>query len=539
MATKEQLQELALRMVDEGQSDEKIIESLMITDMLSEGTPYFTNEKIFGRLAKKPSSAALRFLKELRKESPSEGFFLKIPKFDKDGIEIPGKFQLLPDFEGFSKHLKSLKHLKTNDAFAYLYEDNHFKQISPMYLKNLATAMVKPNTSPAVISQFVEAAKNFSFLPQSEFKQPDNLINLNNGILDVKENVLLPHSHDFFFKYKLAHDYVPGADCSNWMKFLSFVFKGNQELIDLSAEIFGYVLLGGEPFLHKAILLYGEGRNGKSTYLEVLKHLIGKINYSSVPIQNLSKPFSAVMLDGKLANVIGETTSDEVDSAAFKIAVSGEEITAAQKGMPEYPLQVTARIIFACNRLPYFRDPTSGGYEKLCILPFEAYIPPNERQPSYAKNTLFPEMSGILNWAIDGLKRLLERKTLPEVKAVDDELAQYRQEIDSVVGWVNEFIQISPDHNTPFQIRLCYHSYTEYCDRNARAPMSMIGFSRRVVAQLKKHLHIELVRQSSGWGVKTGAATTCVQKEYEGKSATYKRSFAGNASSHFTEEQDD
>lgn len=429
-------------------------------------------------------------------QTKDNGFFLKVEKLnskgevvlDPDGGPI---YKEVPDHYGLAKYLKNEHHLKSNDAHTYRYLDDYYQVISRYGLENLIINLTKEKAKPNQIDGFYKVIRGADFVSHDMLKEPDGFLNLNNGVLDVARQQLLPHSPEMFFRYKLPHNFSPEAQCPNWLEFLNFVFDKNKELIDLSAEIFGYAMAGGKPWLHKAFLLYGEGRNGKSTYIDVLNHILGKNNICSIPIQNLCKPFSVVMADGKLANIIGETTAGDVESEFFKMAVGGEDLVAAHKGFPEYSMPFYAKIFFAANKLPRFRDQTTGAYEKLCIIPFNRYIKPEERKPMMAERFLFGEAPGIINWALRGLENLLKRGRLATVSSVSEEMESYRVESDSVYDWIKSEVFIGekdgPNQVFMLKIKAFYNNYCCFCEKSGRPALSLIGFGRRVVAELRKN----------------------------------------------------
>jgi P4 family phage/plasmid primase-like protien len=416
------------------------------------------------------------------------GFFRREMNSKKQMVDVP-------DFVDFSKWMAFSRNLKANDAFNFFYEDGYYKRATNLELKNITQALVKENTPPYLIAQFLEAARTYNYVSRNHLVEPSGFINLANGVLDVRNKKLSEHSPEFFFKYKLPHEYIEGAECPEWLKFLERTFEGNQELVDVCAEIFGYVLLGGEPFLHKAFVLSGEGRNGKSTFLDVLKYMVGRTNYSSIPVSQLDKPFSVVMADGMLANIVGETTAKEINSEAFKTAVSGEDLIASQKGMPEYPLAFNARLILACNKLPHVGDATTGSHEKFFILPFNRYIQEQERIALYARRYLFSEISGVINWSLRGLDRLILRGQLPKIQAVIEQNSELREDIDSVFSWMKERFDLSEQENRPIstvKIRNLYPNYETWCATERRNPIGPRQFSRRIAAEVRKYTNLRV-----------------------------------------------
>lgn len=434
--------------------------------------------------------------------SRNKGFFIE--QQSKDSIF------LVPDYIGLSKFFKYEVNFVSDDSWQYFYKDGFYHNCSDIELDKLIIKQVanKPEAEKPSheITHFKRYIKAECFFDNKRFFDNSFKVNLSNGVLDVKEKKLYPHSPKYFFKYKAPFEYKENAECPNWLDFLNRVLKSDNELISIIQEMFGYILYGGTPFLHKAFLLYGEGRNGKSTLLDVLKYMIGSTNYCSIPIQNFSKPFSVVMADGKLANIIGETTSGEIESEAFKSAVSGEELIAAQKNYPEYPMPFLAKIVFAANKLPVFKDTTSGAYERLCIIPFDYYLSKDERIPDYAQKYLFPEISGIMNWALEGLDRIIENGKLTESKAIQNTLSEYRTESDSVFDWMSKFVFTNEEwenldmeykknlsiqlmkkkeNNLYYLVKDFYQNYLDFCASSHRHPHSMVGFSRKFCAELK------------------------------------------------------
>lgn len=405
-----------------------------------------------------------------------------------------GKVVETPDFVGFAKFIANEYCLLANDAFTYIYRDGYYERISRGGLKSLVSEHVKPNLPPYVVAHFVEAACNGNFVKLNDLVEPTGMINLSNGILDVRNKHLRPHTPEFFFQYKLPHEYIPDAKCPQWLSFLERTFEGDQALVDVCAEIFGYVLLGGEPFLHKAFVLSGEGRNGKSTFLDVLKYLIGKTNFSSIPVANLDKPFSVIMADGMLANIVGETTAKEINSEAFKTACSGEELIASQKGLPEYPLAFNARLILACNKLPHLGDATTGAYEKFFILPFNRYIHENERVALFAKRHLFPETPGVINWALAGLDRLILRGQLPSIQAVRDQNIELREEIDTVFAWMKDAVKFDSGEVVTLKIKNWYPHYKNWTMEQERHSVGPLQFSKRIMAEVRKNPHLRITK---------------------------------------------
>jgi P4 family phage/plasmid primase-like protien len=431
-------------------------------------------------------AASVSSQKKMRNES------VKLGEGKLEGREYPSRltgFHVVtengshPDYRGMADYLRFEHGLVCSEAGVYVFNGRFHERIADLDLKKIVGDLLLNRYSPAKTAQFVDAARTFSSRKEAELSTFSGLLNVANGILNVQSGVLLPHSKDRFFKYSLATVYDPEAKCPRWLEFLDFIFQGNKDLSLAVAEMFGYCLEGGYPWLHKAFFLYGDGRNGKSTLLDTLKALVGPANYCSVPLGNLDKPFSVIMADGKLLNAVSEGESRDLSSEAFKASCSGDELVAAHKGKPEFSMPWTARHVISLNNLPNFRDTSAGNTERFYPIPFNRFIRDEERDPNI-RAALFGELSGILNWSLDGLKRLKERQRLPQVDVQKEVMEEYRMNSDTAYEWLVEHIKevAQPEWVRPSDH---YQHYASWVREQGRHAVHKKSFTKAILRELR------------------------------------------------------
>lgn len=424
---------------------------------------------------------------------PTKGnnFYLKVQKY-KDGEPVMKNGEPVmiekPDYEGMANYMRDEKGVLTSDGVAYVYNGKSHDTLSDLDLKKRVNDLLGDRYNPASAKNFSEAVRTKCFAPHSALVPSSGFLNMNNGILDIAKRDLMPHSKSMFFKYHLGTNFDASARCPRWLEFMDFVFEGNRELIDASQEIFGYCIQGGSPWLHKAFFLYGGGRNGKSTWLDTLVALIGEDNRSAVPLSGLVKPFSVVMADGKLINAVSEGESRDLSSEAFKAACSGDTLIAAHKGKPEFAMPWTARMVISLNTLPNFRDTSVGSMERAYVIPFNRYIQPGERDVTI-KDKLSVELSGILNWSLEGLDRLIKRGRLPEIEAQKDAMEEYKENSDTVYEWFKEWVRVS-DTTTTFMPGVYYKHYKEWTVTRGRFANQKGIFVKNLMRYLKTHFNV-------------------------------------------------
>lgn len=424
-------------------------------------------------------------------DAGGNGFYIE--KINKNGA-----IDYVPLYRDAAEHIRESKSFVSDDSGCFYYVDSHWLPMSEGCLNYNITKMNSKHWQPAHLRQFSLGIKSLCHNHYGWFKNSDGLLNLSNGILDIRKGELSSHSNEYFFKYKIPIVFDKDAPCNVFGQFLLDIFGGDISLISLVQEMFGYVLLGGDPFLHRAFVLYGVGRNGKSTLLVVLKDLVGIQNYSCVQINRLGQPFSAVQLSGKLANICSESPADlGKSSEIFKAVISGEEIMMAKKFQDEFSEKVPAKFIIACNELPTFSDSSQGMKDRLILIPFNKYILPKDRDTELHEK-LAQEYPGILNWAIEGAVRLLKQRALTASIAVDELKEEYELDSDPLFAWMDDNIAI--DQQGFGESTSLFERYSHDMLLQGNSPLSQNNFIKKLynmvkIRALNQSVKVERIRR--------------------------------------------
>lgn len=408
---------------------------------------------------------------------PPDGFYVLVESEDRNGVRKP---RYVPDYRFAGEFCRDKNNMVFSDSFSYIYKDNRWVTLEKNSLNHFICESSRQHWQPYHFDNFAKSIRSLCNFQSKEWLPTDGLINLKNGILNVATGELLKHSNRYFFKGIIPIEYDPEAKCPRFYEFLDEILNADAELIELVMEMFGYVLMGGRPFLHKAFVLYGDGRNGKSTLLDVLKAIVGKENYSSVPMSMIDRPFSAILLDGKLANIVGESPGEGINAEAFKGLVAGEPIVAAFKGKDEFTITPQVRLIFACNNLPTFGDNTYSIRERLIMIPFERTFSSDDVDV-FLIDKLIAELPGILNFALAGVGKVTGLGRLSEPKKSQDLKLEFMEETDSVYSFFTDCVTKSDNELAFVSVNDAYLAYQGYCEATNRRPFSMQKFSKGIV----------------------------------------------------------
>ena len=409
------------------------------------------------------------------------GFYYKYEETDKKGNT---KTRIVPQFRLMANYCAERKDMVFDDAKWMRHDGKMWTHLSRIGLQNFIVRENAKCIRPEHIDQFGKMIRSFCYSGNYQFKDTDGLINIANGVINARTAELMPHSPEYKFEYCTDVAYEPHAECPAWENFLCEIFQRNVELIDLAQRLFGYIMIGGAPFLHRAFVLHGGGRNGKSTFLEILRAIIGRKSYSVVSMGKLDKEFSIVNIEGKLANIVEETPTDEINAEIFKNMVGGGEVQAAHKGFDEYSFKCQARFVFACNEMPNFKDKSVGLEDRLVFIPFNRYFEDHERDTNILPK-LMAELPGIMNWAIEGARTMLAQRSLPNYQTIVEMKEAYRQETNPALAWLKEHVEVSPA-GQPVPFSELYEDYAAWCKKNGHHAASSRKFSNSIRPSIQR-----------------------------------------------------
>lgn len=306
-----------------------------------------------------------------------------------------------------------------------------------------------------------------------------------NGLLDLKTLELKPHDKDFLCTFMLPVEYNPKSDesCDRFLQYLDESVK-TPEVIAQLQEFAGYCLTPSTEF-EKCLLLLGPGADGKSTFLKVLRELVGPENCSSISFADLEDQFQRSALFGKLLNISTEVGSKAIESPYFKAITSGDPISAAFKFQNNFSFCPTTKLAFAANHLPRVRDNSDGFFRRVLPIQFKRQFL-NDADPGlFAK--LKTEISEIFHWSIVGLQRLWEHNGFTECDETKSLLLDYRRDNNPVLAFVEDRCIL--DENKDVSKSELYREFHNYCGESGYKTNNKSNFCRELynsVATLKQ-----------------------------------------------------
>lgn len=373
------------------------------------------------------------------------------------------------------------------NGFIYLYNGSYWQPLGEDDFKSFLTRAALKMGVPQLEAKYHLFKDELykQFLSEANMETPERqagvtLINLQNGTFEItqaEQNLREFRSSDFL-KYRLSFDYDPQAECPVFDRYLNRVLpdEGSRRAL---AEYVGYIFTSGLK-LEKAAILYGSGANGKSVFFDIVSALVGPENICSYSLQNLTKydSYQRAELQNKLLNYATEING-RLEASTFKQLVSGEPVEARQIYGRPFTMTDYGKLMFNCNELPKDVEHTEAFFRRFLIIPFSETIPEDERDPHLSEKIIMGELSGVFNWALSGLRRLLEQGCFTQSDALRRQLDEFRKESDSVAMFIDDEWYM-PSEEAGVTLSGLHAEYRTYCDLNGYRCCSLRTFAKRL-----------------------------------------------------------
>jgi len=335
-----------------------------------------------------------------------------------------------------------------NSRMLYYYKNGFYRMNGEHKIRPLINYYLGDLTTKHRKSEVVDYINDMNSVHRRKMGADIDLINCRNGVLNFRTGEFTEHDCKYMFINRIPVDYKEGATCPHVEKFMTEVFPDKYNIyIPVIQEMFGYALYR-KYIYHVAFMLYGGGRNGKSSVLDLLTTMIGNGNFSNRPLHQLMEDkFAAADLYGSMANICGDISDKALKNTdAFKRITGGDYISGEKKFMSTFSFKSYSKLIFNANKIPYSPDKTNAFISRWIIPVFSRTF---ERG---AKGTITnisekilshpDELSGMLNWSIVGLKRLLENDNFSYHEDKDETLSRYETLMYPNKQFYNDYLEV-------------------------------------------------------------------------------------------------
>jgi len=371
------------------------------------------------------------------------------------------------DLDLLIKDLKEKFIFKTADDIEtlYFYKDGIYEKAEQM-IKAILERNLGSKATIHVSNEVLEHLRWGSYVKREKFNKYNGSIPIKNGLLQLETGELKSFTPDEIFTFKLPVNYNPEAEYPVFKKWLGEV-QTPDNILTLQ-EYAGYCLLPKLPF-HKSIWFIGGGRNGKGTFIKTLEKILGDDNCSHIGISLLSgeRNFVLGQFYSKLLNISSEpNTKKELETQIFKLLTGGDRIQAEIK-MKQDTLNYDSfcKFIISGNKIPRVTDNTVAFTERIIVIEWLSLFKEGEGQLQDIHETWLDnevELSGILNWMLEGLHRLQRNKKFTVTSTQKEMMIKFERASDSIAAFIHEMLEFEPNSYTTREDM--FKSYQDYCE---------------------------------------------------------------------------
>jgi len=307
------------------------------------------------------------------------------------------------------------------------------------------------------------------------------LLNCQNGTLDLRTGILLPNNKDNLITKITPVDFDPKATCPIWERHLKRITGNNEELIGYLQRVYGYTLTGSnreQVFFIK----FGSSKTGKSVTQGTIRWLLGDYGASTPSAtllykKNESHSDMARLIGSRMVTAVETEEGQKLNAPMIKAITGNDRLAARLLYSENTEFEPTFKIFLSTNDKPIVRGEDGAIWERLKLIPFTHFIPPEERDKDIF-DKFKEEGSGILNWCLRGCLEWQKRNGLDEPNTVTEQTAVYRDEMDILVDFLDDCCRITPMRQvTKTEL---YDAYENWCRDNKEEPMRKETLTRKL-----------------------------------------------------------
>ena len=352
--------------------------------------------------------------------------------------------------------------LRDNDhLYVYNHETGIYDDDGEAQVRSTLTQRLKEQYRAHDMNEALDHIRGRTLVDKDDLGGPEGLIAAKNCVIDLYEQTSREHSPDYRFLSRLGCAFDPDATAQRWHEFLDDVVPSDTERQKLQ-EFAGYTLMHWGMPHHKALFLVGPTASGKSTFLDAINTMLGEGTVTSLTPQQLTtERFSGAELFGKWANIRNDIPASTVENTGtFKEIIGGDPIKAERKRKDPFHFQPTAKHLYSANELPSTDTDDEAFYRRILLVPFPETVPEEDRDKTLDDTFQNKELSGILNWALEGLQRLLANGSFTGDRSPGQTQDTWQKWADSVSRFKQNAITSGSESIPKSEV---YAAYLEFC----------------------------------------------------------------------------
>jgi len=383
------------------------------------------------------------------------------------------------DLEIFEEWHERAPHVLYSMENFYHYGDGYWHTIEEGAIRQSIWRRIKEESEDPKVTttdRVSRMAKDELYRPGEIFDRNPNIVVVKNGVLELSGGAILrEHRPEDYALYGMPVEYDPDTTAEEWHgKVLSRLSPGVRDFLQ---EYVGYSLT--PDMSHEtAVWIYGPRGGGKSTLVETITALFGD-RAGTLTLSAIGERFGLSNIPGKTLLKATEQPKDFLKATDILSAlISGESVEIDIKNKHRFDYASTAKILWAMTDLPTVRDANSGIFRRIKVVRWPCELDPEVRDRGLKERLVEHELPGILNWALEGLRRLRERGEFLEPEEVKAESDQFKDDSDVIGQFIAE--ECATGKDLQVETKVLHNRYREWAEDAGHGVMGRIPFGRAI-----------------------------------------------------------
>jgi len=307
-----------------------------------------------------------------------------------------------------------------------------------------------------------------------------HLLNVRNGVVDLRTGALMPHSPNYGFLYVVPVDYDPQAAPSEWVNFLRSAV--GDEMLEWLQMAVGYSITGDT---REEVLFYllGPKRAGKGTFTETINAMLGstlakEVSFGIFTVNQRPDDQNFALAPLHQARMVFASESNRYErfnEAKIKRLTGGNDIYCAFKRRDFFTYRPQFKIWLSSNH-PVNADPDDDAvWSRIQVIPFPHSFAGQEDRTLKSRLKSPESLRGVLAWAVAGAVRWYQAGHLPRNAVVEVTTQSQRERLDNVQAWLDERVALNSDSRVEFAT--VWADYSDWCKLNGVRPRHKQGLS--------------------------------------------------------------
>ncbi len=363
----------------------------------------------------------------------------------------------------------------------WIYHDGIYIPEGKTYIKEFCRDVLLESYTDRIAKIIIDKIKTDTYINGNDFFKDNNPyeIAVKNGILNVKTKELYPFTPNKILFNKINASYNPNAKINKILKFIKEVVSPDD--VKIIQELLGFILV--KKYITERLFMFlGDGANGKSTLLNLIENFLGHDNCVGIPLHQLiTDPYAISELHNKLVNLSGDISAKTLyDTNLIKYLTGTDTISSNRKYKTRITFKNYSKLINSCNKLPKTKDLTYGFFRRWITINFKyrfikeseiGFLTEKEKQITKIANPNIineiindDELSGMLNWALIGLDRLLKQKDFSYSKTTHENMINWLRSSNSFEAFFMD--KLKKNYNSRIKKSDIREEYSKYCSKN-------------------------------------------------------------------------